>query len=115
MADENKEAPDAEEPAIFSKPLRYYGADQVDGMFADQIIVTHNTGTFTLMFYQMQVTETTEIDVVRNQPDIPAKCVAKIMLAPHLVEPFYRAIGSNLEKQKKMLEVIKVHTEKKEE
>ena len=109
MADEKEEL-----PAFVEKPLRYYGADEVMGIFADQVMVSHSTGTFTLMFYQMQVAEVTDLEVLKALPDIPAKCVAKIALAPQLVELFYQAVGTNLEKQKKMAEIIKTYSDKKD-
>lgn len=110
MADEKKED---ELPIVFEKPLRYYGADEVVGTFADQVMVSHSTGTFTLMFYQMQTAEVTDAEAIMARPDIPTKCVAKIVLPPQLVEAFYNAIGSNLEKQKKMAEIIKTYSEKR--
>jgi hypothetical protein len=36
-------------------PIEYYGSEDVVGIFADQAIVSHSAGVFTLLFYQMQV------------------------------------------------------------
>lgn len=65
------------------------------------------------LFYQMQVTETTDIEDIKELPEIPAKCVARIILPPQLVEPFYKAVGINLQKQKKMIEIVQAYADER--
>lgn len=107
MAEDNPQ--DQAEQAVL--PLRYYGNENVTGLFADQVVVANLGGMFTLYFYQMQVSpfigdpESAEFKAFQEGiMEVPARCVARVVLTPVLMEQFARAIASNLEKYKRMSE-----------
>jgi hypothetical protein len=90
---------------LFSRelPIEYYGSEDIAGMFADQAMVSHSTGMFTLSFFQMQVPPTQDLDVLQKVEKIPARCVAKIVLAPQLMEQFFVALEGNIKRHQKLI------------
>jgi hypothetical protein len=87
-------------------PIEYYGAEEVVGIFADQAIVSHSAGVFTLLFFQMQVPPPTTVeDLGRNLEVLPARCVARIVLTPSLMQQFRDAMNTNIEKYNRTMQV----------
>ncbi len=112
MADEEMPNEALEEIVL---PIRYYGSEDVTGVFADQVVISNIGGVFTIFFYQMQVPPFIgdpndpefKAKLRTHQREIteaPAKCVSRIVLMPSLMEQFHVAIGSNLEKYKSKLQ-----------
>jgi hypothetical protein len=103
---ENKARIETEEEALNRElPLRYYGNEDVIGIFADQVVVSHLGGLFTIYFYQMQI----PIDIKKPEDaahitEVPAKCVARLVLTPPLMEQFAKAIETNMTKYKLLIE-----------
>lgn len=103
MADqeETKDASAAEAEILKREvPLAYYGTEDIVGVFADQAMVSHATGLFTLLFFQTQVPPTTDLEVLQKIETIPARCVAKIILTPQLIEQLFTAMEGNIQKYK---------------
>ena len=101
-------------------PIQYGGNEDVVGIFADQVIVSNLEGMFTLYFYQMQIPPVTgdpssveaRARVREELKTVYAKCVARVVLTPKLMEEFYRAMGINLERYNR---VLQAQTQKSEE
>jgi hypothetical protein len=93
---------------LFSReiPIAYYGTEDIVGLFADQAMVSHSTGLFTLLFFQMQVPPTTDVEDLRKLDKLPARCVAKIVLTPQLMEQFNVAMETNIKKHKKFVSAL---------
>jgi len=92
-------------------PIRYYGNEDVPGLFADQVVISNLGGMFTLYFYQMQVPpfigDANSPEFKQFQEgikDVPARCVVRVVLTPALMEQFAKAITSNIEKYKRLSE-----------
>lgn len=88
-------------------PIRFYGNEDVVGIFADQVIVSNLGGIFTLYFYQMQLptllgqeaaSAEAKVLAIEGLKQAPAKCVARVVLTPSLMEQFYKAIEINMER-----------------
>jgi hypothetical protein len=90
-------------------PIKYYGNEDVVGVFVDQVIVSHLGGVFTLYFYQMQVppllgtegSTEAKLRAIEELKQVPAKCVARVVLTPTLMEQFYGAIETNMDRFKR--------------
>ncbi|SRR6266567_4520234 len=108
MADKEQSPDGVDEAELLSRelPLEYYGTEHVVGIFADQVMVSHSTGLFTLSFFQVQVPPTTDMEVLSKLDKIPARCVSKIILMPPLVEQFFAVMEENLIKYKERLAVL---------
>ena len=103
---EPEEGAQMEEDGVYTieKPIRYYGAENVIGIFADLAMVSHSTGNFTLYFYQIQIPETESIKALKEMEVLPARCVSRVVLSPPLVDQLYEAMGKNIAKYRKLLE-----------
>ena len=111
MADDRQSQGGDDDTILFAGelPIKYYGNEDVVGVFADQVIVSHLGGVFTLYFYQMQLppllgTEGSTEDKLRaieELKQVPAKCVARVVLTPTLMEQFYGAIKTNMDRFKR--------------
>jgi hypothetical protein len=84
--------------------IGYYGDGDIIGIFADQAIVSHATGLFTLLFYQMQIPPLAQPPELKALETIPARCVARIVITPELMEQFSEAIKTNIAKYNRLLE-----------
>jgi len=90
-------------------PIKYYGSDDVVGVFADQVVISHLSGMFSVYFYQMQLppvvgdpnSPDTRVRLKEELKDIPAKCVVRIVLTPMLMEDFLKALQKNVERFKR--------------
>jgi hypothetical protein len=107
MADQDqKEQTTGTEDELFFReiPINYYGTQDVVGIIADQAMVSHSTGLFTLYFFQMQIPPTEKVEDLQKLEALPARCVARIVLTPALLQQFLEAIGKNMEKYKLLVE-----------
>ncbi len=111
MADEPQKSDQLEEPFSIQLPVRYYGMEDVVGIFADLAMVQHGGGVFTLSFFQNQLPPTEDINIVRGLSEVPTKCVARIVITPALVEQLADAMMSNMGKFRKVMELHKRETE----
>ena len=113
MADEQSQR-EHDDTLLFTGelPIRYYGAEDVVGVFADQVIVSHLGGVFTMYFYQMQLppllgdelSAEAKARVIEELKQAPAKCVSRVVLTPTLMEQLYGAIGTNMERFKRSVQ-----------
>lgn len=110
-------APDDSQPQtqVRSKVLRlkYYGAEDVMGVFADQAMVQHTPQTFTLLFFQHQVPPTEDLAELQNMDELPARCVARIILTPQLMAEFLSAMQRNMDKHGQLIKHLQSHEETK--
>ena len=111
---DQKEQISETEEELFSReiPISYYGTQEVVGIIADQAMVSHSTGLFTLYFFQMQIPPTEKVEDLQKLEALPARCVARIVLTPALLQQFLEAIGTNMEKYKRLVEHQAKKTEK---
>lgn len=111
--DQKEEISDTEEE-LFSREISisYYGTQDVVGIIADQAMVSHSTGLFTLYFFQMQIPPTERVEDLQKLEALPARCVARIVLTPALLQQFLEAIGKNMEKYKRLVELQATSEEK---
>jgi len=115
MADQDqKEQISENEEELFSReiPITYYGTQDVVGIIADQAMVSHSTGFFTLYFFQMQIPPTEKVEDLQKLEELPARCVARIVLTPALLRQFVEAIGKNMERYERLIERQAEKTEK---
>lgn len=87
--------------------IKYYGIEDITGVFADQAMVFHAGETFTLFFFQTSFPPTQDLAVLESLEEIPARCVARITLTPTLMQQFSAAIIKNLGQYQRMVEHIK--------
>ncbi len=86
-------------------PLEYYGAADVVGIFADQAMVSHSAGVFTLFFFQTQLPLlATPEDLANSLQALPARCVSRIVLTPILMQQFLGALNTNMERYKAIVD-----------
>jgi len=121
MADDKQSQGGDDDTLLFAGelPIKYYGNEDVVGVFAEQVIVSHLGGVFTIYFYQMQVPPllgqegSTEFKVraIEELKQVPAKCVARVVLTPVLMEQFYKTIETNMERFKQKAEEAARKTE----
>lgn len=93
------------EEETLSRPvtIKYSGTEEIVGIFADQAIISHSTGLFTLYFFQMQFPPTPTKEDLQTLEAIPASCVARIILTPTLMQQFSMVIIANLERYNKAI------------
>jgi len=119
MADEPEHGEQSEKalPEIVSRdiPIRYYGSEDVVGIFADQAIVMHIGGLYNLLFFQMQIPLVESLEGMQNLPAVPARCIAKVVLTPLLLQQFHEAIGKNLGRQEARETALASPQEKEEQ
>jgi hypothetical protein len=92
--------------------IKYYGNELITGIFADQVVVSHLGGVFTLYFYQMQLPvalatadqEPVQLEQLKGIQEVGARCVARLVLTPSLMEEVSKAITTNLDRFKRLLE-----------
>jgi hypothetical protein len=111
MVDQEGDLPD-DETLSRAVTINYYGTEDALGIFADQAIVSHSTGLFTLFFFQMQFPPTPTPEDLRKIESLPARCVARVILTPTLMEQFAEAINGNLARYKKLAERKAIQQEK---
>lgn len=111
MADDRKPSKTDEELLSREVPIKYYGNENVTSIYADQVVVSHLGGVFTLYFYQMQLPPTVgeptpaQLKELQEQiKDVPARCVARVVLTPILMEQFSKAIETNVARYKAIVE-----------
>ena len=85
--------------------IKYYGNEETLAIIVDQAIVSHTSGLFTLYFYQMQFSPTPTKEELETLEAVPARCVARIVLTPTLMQQFLGAIQTNLERYNRALRV----------
>lgn len=100
MADEDNIP--SEEILSRAVPIRHYGTEDVLGIFADQAIVSHSTGLFTLLFFQLQFPPAPNAEILQQMQELPARCVTRIILTPQLMQQFADAINENLVRYKRL-------------
>jgi hypothetical protein len=88
-------------------PIKYYGVEDVTGIFADQAMIFHAGETFTLFFFQSSFPPTEDVDELNKLTEIPAKCVARIVLTPALMRQVSDAITKNLARFDLVLERVR--------
>lgn len=111
MADQEEKTSE-EELLSRQVPIQYYGTADIVGVFADQAMVSHSTGLFTLYFFQMQVPPTENIEDLKKLTGVPTRCVARIVLTPELLQQFVGAISKNLGKYNRLVEQQSQEAEK---
>lgn len=104
MTDQEKNSAETKEGVFREIPLRYYGVEDTIGIFADQAVVSHSTGLFTLLFFQMHIPPTEKSEDRLSLEAIPARCVARIILTPALMEQFLNAMEKNMAKYRLLVE-----------
>lgn len=115
MADEEKapEVPPEEKPFTKEVPIRYYGMEDVTGVYADQASVQHIGETFTLYFFQEQHPLTDDISVLQKVEELPTKCVSRVVLSPALMQNLFTAIEKNMAKYHRRAAYRQSHPEGK--
>jgi len=118
-AAENGGPADAAEPdteKVFYKEItiRRFGGEDVVGIFADHAVVQHTSEHFTLYFFQSQVPLTEERADLEALTEMPAKCVARIVVGPRLMGELFAAMQKNLTKYNKLVEYLQKHGEGEE-
>lgn len=101
MADQENPLGLDEETLNRTVDIEYYGTEEVLGIFADQAMISHSNGLFTLLFFQMQFPPMPTAEQLRALRAIPARCVSRVVLTPMLMQQFAVAINGNLEKYDK--------------
>src|SRR5258708_19200318 len=86
------------------RKVRYYGAEAIVPVFADLAAVRHSEHVFQLMFFQAVLPITEEAQDLVNLQEVPARCIARIVLPPELMSDLYKAMESNMAKREKLLE-----------
>ncbi|MDQ3817540.1 MAG: DUF3467 domain-containing protein [Acidobacteriota bacterium] len=92
-------------------PVRYYGTEDVVGIFADLAAVQHTAQHFTMFFFQTAIPMSQKESAVLELDELPAKCIARIALTPKLAFDLYKALETNLEKYNKLVEYMQAHGE----
>jgi len=114
MAEEEPAA--REESATISfvteKPIHYYGMDDVVPVFGELAAVRHSEQVFSLFFFQTVVPITEDRAVLEGMREVPAKCVAKIVLTPKLMAEMHKAMQTNIESWQKLMQLRKEEFEK---
>ena len=93
-------------PAAITRPIQYLGVEDVFAIFADQAIISHASGMFSLLFFQMQLPLLPTEDTLQHLEVIPAKCVGRFVLTPMLMQQFASAIQSNMERFSEKLDLM---------
>lgn len=114
MADEKPATPEgfATKISVVEKPINYSGMDNVLPIFADLAAVRHSEQVFSLFFFQTIVPITDDQTVFDRMQDVPAKCIARIVLTPKLMGDLYAAMGTNLQNWEKLMHFRKAEFDK---
>ena len=115
MAEEQPTAP--EEPfavkiSVIQKPINYYGMEDVVPIFAELAAVRHSEQVFSLFFFQTAVPITEDPEILAEMQNVPAKCIARIVLTPNLMGELYTAMGTNMQNWEKLMHARKQEIEK---
>lgn len=103
MSDTKDTSNDQDSPLVLELPIKYHGAEDVVGIFADQAMAFHQAGYFTLLFFQTTLPPTEDKEVLKQLQQLPARCVARIVLTPELMQKLSDAMLKNLAKYRKLV------------
>ncbi|MCM3873688.1 MAG: hypothetical protein ND895_23625 [Pyrinomonadaceae bacterium] len=95
----------ADKVLFIEKKVRYYGAEDVLPIYAELAAVRHTEHIFQLLFFQTVLPVTEDPKEYVKLEEIPARCLARIVIPPELMSDLYRAMGTNMEKRQKLLEL----------
>ena len=105
----------AEDSAVIvsqvEKPVLFFGLEDVLPLQADLAAIRHSHEFYTLLFFSAIVPVVDDPQKLAGMENVPAKCIARIVLAPSTMERLYEAIGTNMEKRAKLLELVPSHGE----
>jgi hypothetical protein len=108
MADEAKQDSEVEnkesEGLVVEKPLMFFGLEEVVPIHADLAAVRHTLNSFTLMFFSTIVPVTEDRTILENLENIPAKCIARVVLEPPMVARLLDALGRNMAKHEALVQ-----------
>jgi hypothetical protein len=90
---------------FIEKKVKYYGTEDIIPIYAELAAVRHTENVFQLMFFQAVLPVTEDAKEYTKLEEIPARCLARIVIPPELMSDLYRAMGANMEKRQKLLEL----------